>query len=136
MIPALNTRTTPPLKGMDRRSERRAVALPARVMWKDSRGATRFATVRTRDISDTGVFVECVEPTSIPLYRLVTLQLEREARNTDGVPAALRRGKVLSAVYRLGAFQKTTGTPEGYALRLLIEPAVASLQSAPVEATA
>lgn len=122
-------------QGADR-AERRAVVLPARVMWKDARGATRFASVRTRNISETGVFIECSEPVSLPLYRLVTFQLEREARNTDVIPAVLRRGKVLSAVYRLGKFQKTTGTPEGYGLRLLVEPAIASLRSDPVEATA
>ena len=114
-------------QGADR-AERRAVVLPARVMWKDARGATRFASVRTRNISETGVFIECSEPVSLPL--------EREARNTDVIPAVLRRGKVLSAVYRLGKFQKTTGTPEGYGLRLLVEPAIASLRSDPVEATA
>ena len=122
-------------QGADR-AERRAVVLPARVMWKDARGATRFASVRTRNISETGVFIECSEPVSLPLYRLVTFQLEREARNTDVIPAVLRRGKVLSAVYRLGKFQKTTGTPDGYGLRLLVEPAITSLRSDPVEATA
>ena len=56
----------------------------------------------TRDVSETGVFIEWSESTSIPLYRLVTFQLERDARNADGLPIALRVGKVLSAVYRAG----------------------------------
>ena len=91
----------------------------------------------TRDVSDTGVFIEWNESTSIPLYRLVTFQLERDARNVQGLPEALRMGKVLSAVYRAGHFQKSTGTPEGYGLRLLVEPVVrANEASAPVEATA
>lgn len=120
-----------------RRSERRSIALPGRVTWKDARGTTRFASVVTRDISDTGVFIEWRESTSIPLYRLVTLQLERDARNAEGLPPALRSGKVLSAVYRAGHFQKSTGTPDGYGLRLLVEPSLASRTSAePVEATA
>ena len=119
------------------RSQRRSIVLPGRVTWKDSRGTTRFASVVTRDISDTGVFIEWHEPTSIPLYRLVTFQLERDARNTDGLPAALRMGKVLSAVYRAGQFQKSTGTPDGYGLRLLVDPFVSLNEgSAPVEATA
>ena len=67
---------------------------------------------------------------SIPLYRLVTFQLERDARNIDGLPQALRTGKVLSAVYRAGDFQKSTGTPEGYGLRLLVEPVMAAQTSA------
>ena len=120
-----------------RRSERQSIALPGRVTWKDARGTTRFASVVTRNVSETGVFIEWSESTSIPLYRLVTFQLERDARNADGLPMALRVGKVLSAVYRAGQFQKSTGTPEGYGLRLLVEPSLASQSSADrVEATA
>ena len=120
-----------------RRSERQPIVLPGRVTWKDARGTTRFASVVTRDISETGVFIEWSESTSIPLYRLVTFQLERDARNADRLPVALRVGKVLSAVYRAGAFQKSTGTPDGYGLRLLVEPSVASQTSVErVEATA
>ena len=119
------------------RSPRLSLALPGRVTWKDARGTMRFASVVTRDISDTGVFIEWSEPTSIPLFRLVTFQLEREARYAAGVPAALRSGKVLSAVYRAGQFQKSTGTPEGYGLRLLVDPFTrANEGSAPIEATA
>ena len=82
-----------------RRSQRRSLVLPGRVTWKDSRGTTRFASVMTRNVSDTGVFIEWSESTSIPLYRLVTFQLERDARNTDGLPPALRIGQ--SALGRL-----------------------------------
>jgi hypothetical protein len=119
-----------------RRSERRLLALPGRVTWKDARGATRFASVVTRDVSETGIFIEWSESTSIPLYRLVTFQLERDARNADGLPMALRVGKVLSVVYRAGAFQKATGTPEGYGLRLLVEPSHAAHSLQRVEASA
>jgi hypothetical protein len=119
-----------------RRSERQSIALPGRVTWKDARGTTRFASVVTRDVSETGVFIEWSESTSIPLYRLVTFQLERDARNADGLPMALRVGKVLSAVYRAGEFQKSTGTPEGYGLRLLVEPSALMASTERVEATA
>jgi hypothetical protein len=120
-----------------RSAVRRPIVLPGRVTWKDARGATRFASVVTRDVSDTGVFIEWSESASIPLYRLVTFQLERDARNADGLPYALRTGKVLSAVYRAGQFQKSTGTPDGYGLRLLVEPSVSSIRTAErVEATA
>ena len=108
------------------RAERRALTLAGRVTWKDSRGTMRFASVKTRDVSDTGVFIEWSEKTSIPLYRLVSFQLERDSRDAEGIPPALRAGKVLSAVYRTGAFQRSTGTPEGYGLRLLVEPATTS----------
>ena len=120
-----------------RRSERRPLALQGRVTWKDARGTVRFASVVTRDVSETGVFIEWSESTAIPLYRLVTFQLERDARAADGLPMALRVGKVLSAVYRTGEFQKATGTPDGYGLRLLVEPSQVSRTSAErVEATA
>lgn len=133
---ALNTGTKSP-EIVNRRSERRPLVLPGRITWKDARGATRFASVVTRDVSDTGIFIEWREPTSIPLYRLVTFQLERDARHIDQLPAALRAGKILSAVYRAGTFQKSTGTPDGYGLRLLVEPSASSPASAErVEATA
>lgn len=121
-----------------RRSARRSMVLPGRVTWKDARGTTRFASVVTRDVSDTGIFIEWKESTSIPLFRLVTFQLERDVRNIDGLPPVLRAGKVLSAVYRAGQFQKSTGTPDGYGLRLIVDPVMRSNASAPsaVEATA
>jgi hypothetical protein len=34
----------------------------------------------------------------------------------------LQQGKVLSAVYRVGPYKSATGTPHGYALRLLVDP--------------
>lgn len=121
-----------------RSAVRRSMALPGRVTWKDARGTMRFASVVTRDVSESGIFIEWSEATTIPLYRLVTFQLERDARTTDGVPQALRNGKVLSAVYRAGDFRKSTGTPEGYGLRLLVDPVMcgASVASHHVEATA
>lgn len=118
------------LKAQKRAAPRCSIALPARVTWKDSRGATRFASVVTRDISESGVYIEWREPATIPLYRLVSLQIERDARNMDGIPAALRSGKVLSAVYRLGSYRKSTGTPDGYGLRLLVEPPTTAADAA------
>jgi hypothetical protein len=124
------------MRSKSERAQRKPVVLAGRVTWKDARGMTRFASVMTRNISDTGVFIEWREPTSIPLYRLVSFQLERDARNVDALPPALRAGKVLSAVYRLGAFQRSTGTPDGYGLRLLVEPARVHAAAEPIEATA
>ena len=74
-----------------------------------------------RDVSDVDAFVECQVPASIPLYRLVHFQVERPAREGQDLPAALRGGKVLSAVYRVGPYKTSSGTPSGYALRLLVE---------------
>jgi hypothetical protein len=92
-----------------------------RLTWRDARGASRFATVVTRDVSEQGVYLECRGGQAIPLHRLVYLQLEREARELKMLPPALQDGRVLSAVYRVGPCEPTTGTPSGYALRLLIE---------------
>ena len=100
---------------------RRKVCLPARLTWRDASGTLRFVSVVMRDVSDVDAFVECQVPASIPLYRLVHFQVERPARDGQELPAALREGKVLSAIYRVGPYKTSTGTPSGYALRLLVE---------------
>jgi hypothetical protein len=114
-----------------RGAERRPVALPARLTWKDQRGATRFATVVTRNVSDFGVYVECESPVTIPLFRLVQFQLERDTREADGLQGALPRGRVLGAVYRVSP--PSQSRKQGLALRLMIEPrrsAVADVENA------
>jgi hypothetical protein len=102
--------------------ERRKVSVPARLTWRDASGTLRFVSVVMRDVSDVDAFVECQVPASIPLYRLVHFQVERPSRDGCELPEALREGKVLSAVYRVGPYKTSTGTPNGYALRLLVEP--------------
>jgi len=101
---------------------RRQVNVPGRLTWRDSSGTLRFVSVTTRDVSDLDAFVECDRPASIPLYRLVHFQVEAPARVGQDLPEVLRRGKVLSAVYRVGSYRSATGTPHGYALRLMVEP--------------
>lgn len=108
-------------KRIQRAAKRHPLVLPARLTWKDRRGATRFASVVTRDVSEYGVFVECQTAISIPMYRLVQFQLERDARDTDPLPASLRHGRVLSAVYRVTPIEPSTGR-QGLALRLMVEP--------------
>ena len=112
------------------------MVLPGRITWKDSRGTARFASVVTRDISESGVYIEWHEPAAIPMYRLVTFQIEHNLRDLQGLPPALRSGRVLSAVYRHGAFQRSTGTPDGYGLRMLIEPATTPAALDRVQTTA
>ena len=116
------------MKQIDARrpAERTQVAVRARLTWKDTSGAVRFASVVTRDVSESGAFVEADCAVSIPLYRLVHLQIERDARLASGVPDRLRDGRVLSAVWRVGPCRRSTGTPDGYALRFLVEPAGAA----------
>jgi hypothetical protein len=104
-----------------RTTERRTVAFPARLTWKDQRGATRFASVVARNVSDYGVYVECSSIVPIPLYRLVQFQFEREVRESDALPDTLKQGRVLSAVYRVSA-PTLAGKPQGFALRLMVDP--------------
>jgi hypothetical protein len=113
-------------KDSQRGSERRTLSVPARLTWKDASGAVRFASVMTRDISDAGVFVECDAAAAIPLFRLVHLQVERSSSHLENLPSRLREGRVLSAVWRVAPCRRSTGTPSGYALRFLVEPAMAA----------
>jgi len=106
-----------------RTSERRRVAVPGQIVWKDARGNTKLAAVMTRDVSEHGVAVECVNGAAIPLYRLVYFQVDRDARHTPELPEALRKPNVLSAIFRVGDDNRATGAPSEYALRLLVEPA-------------
>src|SRR5436309_12122313 len=99
---------------------RRPVTLAARLTWKDQRGATRFASVVARNVSEFGVYVECQTHVSIPLYRLVQLQLDRASSELGGLPSALRQGRVLSAVYRVSP--ASPARPQGLALRMMIDP--------------
>lgn len=113
------------------------MAVPARLTWKDASGAVRFISVMTRDVSEAGVFVECEAGAVIPLYRLVHLQIERSTRGAEMLPARLREGRVLSAVWRVAPCRRSTGTPSGYALRFLVDPQMVAVQTSPlVEAIA
>lgn len=106
-----------------RTSQRRPLSVPGQIVWKDARGTTKLASVVTRDVSDHGVAVECLNGATIPLYRLVYFQVDREARHQPELPDALKKPNVLSAVFRVGADSRVTGAPSEYALRLLVEPA-------------
>ena len=107
--------------------------LPARLTWKDQRGAARFATVTTRDVSEYGVFVECQTPIAISRFRLVQFQLERDAREYDSLPESLRHGRLLSAVYRVDPPTRSGGR-QGLALRLIVDPRRRPQVPAPREA--
>lgn len=130
------TGTVPHYASVDKRAtDRRALNLPARLTWKDQHGTTRFASVVTRDVSEFGAYVECQSAVSIPLFRLVQFQLERDSRETAGLPASMRSGRVLSAVYRVSP-GSTSGRPQCLALRLMVEPKTRAAQAAADRATA
>ena len=113
-------------RGYEKRvADRLRIQVPGQIVWKDAKGTTRMASVVTRDISETGVSVECLGGgTPIPLYRLVYFQVDRDARHRPDLPAVLRKSShVLSAVFRVGECSQATGAPTEYALRMLVEPA-------------
>ena len=118
-----------------RTSERRPLAVPGQIVWKDARGNTKLTEVITRDVSEHGVAVECLNGAAIPLYRLVYFQVARDARNSGELPPALRKPNVLSAIFRVGSDNQRTGSPAEYALRLLVEPARAPQAAAAPETT-
>jgi len=101
--------------------ERRRIAVPAQIVWKDASGATRLASVITRDVSEQGVAVDCLGGSPIPAFRLVYFLVDRDARMAD-LPYPLRTSGVLAAVFRVGPVNPATGAPTEYALRLLVEP--------------
>lgn len=106
------------LSATQRTNGRQRVAVPARLTWKDQGGSVRFASVITRDVSETGAFVECASVAPIPLFRLVHLQLE-----TPGAQATpLAAGRVLAAVWRVEREPAASGSPAGYALRFMVDP--------------
>jgi len=46
-----------PPRSDKRTSERRSLAVPGQIVWKDARGNTKLAAVITRDVSEHGVSV-------------------------------------------------------------------------------
>jgi hypothetical protein len=120
---------------MNRRArERLAIAVPARLAWKDQRGVKRYASVVTRDVSESGIFIECQSAWPIPLYRLVQFQVEPTAGRWHDLPKSLRQGRILSAVYRV-SHDKTTGR-RGIALRLIVDPRDRAAEQTVAQATA
>lgn len=113
-----------------RAADRRQIAVPGRIIWRDNRGTPRFSSIVTRNVSEFGAYVECLSGPPIPRHRLVSMQLDR-TMGADSLPSALKQGKVLCAVYRVGPVSRVTGLPDGYALRLLVEPAQVSTAFAP-----
>jgi len=113
---------TNPIRHDNRIAERRQVSVPGQIVWKDAKGTTRMASVVTKDVSEFGVRVECLQGPAIPLYRIVYFQVDKSARGRSDLPAALRGTNVLSAVFRVGDCSPRTGSPTEYGLRLLVEP--------------
>ncbi len=105
-----------------RATKRLPIVVPAQMVWRDDRGATHLVDAETKDVSKSGVFVRCLGGSAIPLYRLVNFQIARAARARKDLPRALRRPRVLAAIYRIGPYEPLTGVPDSYALRLMVKP--------------
>ena len=120
---ATANRSTSALSATERTASRRRVSVPARLTWKDAQGAVRFASVTTRDLSESGAFVECSSQAPIPVFHLVHLQLE------SSEPLAAGGGtRVLAAVWRVQPPAAGAGCPSGYALRFMLDPAQAPVR--------
>ena len=65
--------------------------------------------------------------------RLVQFQLERDVRDSEPLPASLRSGRILSAVYRVTA-PGAKGGRQGLALRLMVDPKRRGVEVAEVQA--
>jgi hypothetical protein len=95
-----------------RANARKVLQLDARITWTDRGGQHQSATVITRNISTSGIYVESETPLSIPLFRLVECRIEGSA------PSAPRQERaVLAAVYRVSRMESATGL----ALRVLAD---------------
>src|SRR4051794_41590345 len=82
-----------------RTEDRHRIEVPGQILWKDAKGNTRVASVKTRDVSPHGVSVECLGGTAIPMYRLVYFQIDLAARSRTDLPAPLPNSTVLSAFF-------------------------------------
>ncbi len=122
MIPSIERATAESRRQLHPATDRRRVNVAGRLTWLDASDTLRFVSVVAREVGELDAYVECQVPASIPIYRKVYFQVERDAAGLSDLPPAFRRGKVLSAIWAVGPIRTATGTPEGYTIRLLIEP--------------
>ncbi len=74
----------------------------------------------TRNVSAIGVYVECDSPVSIPLFRLVQFQLERDACKNER--AARHPANGARAERGLPRPPPSGSQRQGLALRLMVDP--------------
>ena len=83
-----------------RTAERRPIALPARLTWKDQRGTMRFASVVTRNVSEFGVYVECRRPSRFRCTASSSSNSSTKEPQTDQLPVSLEAA---------GSFRRSIG---------------------------
>ena len=78
----------------NRLTERRPVSVPGQIVWKDGKGTTRMASVVTRDVSELGVSVECLQgarDSALPDRVFPDRQVGAQPRGPAGSVARLER---------------------------------------------
>ena len=68
------------------RDIRHPVVVSGRMTWTDATGDDRSVRIRTENVSERGVLLECLSTTEIPLHRLVSLSLSTRARHRQELP--------------------------------------------------
>ena len=107
----------------ERRTEARVpITVAGRLAWTDPNGAARSADVRTANVSQRGVLLDCLSVTDIPLHRLVSVALLAPDRSQDPLPRSLHNRQTPAAIYRIEPPRDPHRANRRYALRLLVEP--------------
>lgn len=106
-----------------RTADRVPIIVSGRLSWTDGSGVARSTDIRTENVSASGVLVDCLSTTDIPLHRLVGVSLSPRDRATKALPRGLRNRHAPAAVYRIQPPRDPNRATRRYALRLLAEPA-------------
>jgi hypothetical protein len=105
-----------------RGADRLRISVPGQIVWKDARGATRLASVVTRDVSEHGVSVECTGGTPIPALSPGLLPGGPRGTAPAGPARTPAPGERPVGHLQGRTYSDTTGAPSEYGLRLLVEP--------------
>lgn len=108
----------------ERRIEARVpITVAGRLAWTDADVAARSAEVKTKNVSERGVLLDCLAVTDIPLHRLVSVSLSAPERGVKPLPRSLHNRHTPAAIYRIEPPRDPHRANRRYALRLLVEPA-------------
>ena len=99
--------------------ERQQVALPARITWKDAHGATRFASVVTRDVSE----LVCSSSASrLSASRVPVGAVPAGARSPRIGPDPVDTSQRPFSRRSIASAQRRPRQAAGLALRLMVDP--------------
>jgi hypothetical protein len=97
------------------------MAVSGRLSWTDANGAARSADIRTENVSERGVLVDCLSTTDIPMHRLVGVSLSPRDRAVRALPRSLRNRHAPAAIARIQPPRDPNRASCRYALRLLVD---------------